>query len=345
MDLTESVELASNGEFPLPVNPEETMNKMVKSLALLFACLVASASYAQSYPSKPITLIVPFAAGGNNDVSGRIVARKLGDLLGQPVVVENKTGAAGTIGTAAVATAKPDGYTLGFLSSGPVAASASLMKSIPYDSRKDLLPVGRVTTSPSVLVVNPSFPAKDIAEFATFAKRNAGKVNYGTAGPGSSPHLAGALFESMAGVQMVAVPYRGGAPALADLMGGQIHAVFNPILEVMPQVRAGKLKALAVTSERRSSLLPDVPALAELYPGYEILTWNGVFAPPGTPSEIVERLNAALRKALADPDVAAKLLDLGLEVSFSSPADLGAYVSAQIDYFAKLVRVARVEPN
>lgn len=323
------------------------MRSLVSRACLLLAALAfAVPSFAQpAWPARSITLVVPFAAGGNNDVSGRIVARKLADLLGQPVVVENKTGAGGTIGTAAVATARPDGYTLGFLSSGPVAASVSLMKSLPYDPRKDLLPVARVTTSPSVLVVNPAFPAKDLAEFVAYTKQNAGKVNYGTAGPGSSPHLAGALFESMAGAQMVPVAYRGGAPAIADLMGGQIQAVFNPILEVMPQVRAGKLKALAVTTQKRSSLLPEVPALAERFPGYEVLTWNGVFAPPGTPADVVAKLNDAVKKALADPEVVAKLGELGLEVAFSSPAELGAYVNEQIESFAKLVRLAKVEPN
>jgi len=317
-----------------------------RAIPLVASLVLAASAHAQSaWPARSITLVVPFAAGGNNDVSGRIVARKLADLLGQPVVVENKTGAGGTIGSAAVATARPDGYTLGFLSSGPVAAAVSLQKSLPYDPRKDLLPVARVTTSPSVLVVNPAFPAKDLAEFVAYAKQNPGKVNYGTAGPGSSPHLAGALFESMAGATMVAVAYRGGAPALADLMGGQIQAVFNPILEVMPQVRAGKLRALAVTTTKRSSLLPDVPALGERYPGYEVLTWNGVFAPPGTPGDVVAKLNEAVRKALTDPEVVAKLADLGLEVAFSSPAEFGAYVNEQIESFAKLVRIAKVEPN
>lgn len=317
-----------------------------RAIPLVASLVLAASAHAQSaWPARSITLVVPFAAGGNNDVSGRIVARKLADLLGQPVVVENKTGAGGTIGSAAVATARPDGYTLGFLSSGPVAAAVSLQKSLPYDPRKDLLPVARVTTSPSVLVVNPVFPAKDLAEFVAYAKQNPGKVNYGTAGPGSSPHLAGALFESMAGATMVAVAYRGGAPALADLMGGQIQAVFNPILEVMPQVRAGKLRALAVTTTKRSSLLPDVPALGERYPGYEVLTWNGVFAPPGTPGDVVAKLNEAVRKALADPEVVARLADLGLEVAFSSPAEFGAYVNEQIESFAKLVRIAKVEPN
>lgn len=323
------------------------MNAPIARLVMLLATLVSAfpVQAQPAWPARPITLVVPFAAGGNNDVSGRIVARKLAEVLGQPVVVENKTGAGGTIGAAAIASAKPDGYTLGFLSSGPVAASVSLMKSIPYDPRKDLMPVARVTISPSVLVVNPSFPAMDLAGFIAYTRQNPGKVNYGTAGSGSSPHLAGALYESLAGVRMEAVAYRGGAPALADLMGGQIQAVFNPILEVMPQVKAGKLRAIAVTTQRRSALLPDVPALAERFPGYEVLTWNGVFAPPGTPADVVAKLNAAIRKVLADPEVTSKLLELGLEVSVSSPAEFAAYVNEQIEHFAKLARIARVEPN
>lgn len=320
--------------------------RLLHRLAALVAAFTAAGALAQSaYPTRPITLIVPFAAGGNNDVSGRIVAKKLGDLLGQTVVVENKTGAGGTIGSQAVATAKPDGYTLGFLSSGPVAANVSLFKALAYDPRKDFAPVARVTTSPSVLVVNNELPVKDLESFVAYAKANPGKINYGTAGNGSSPHLAGALFESVAGVQMVAVAYRGGAPALTDLMGGQVQAVFNPILEVMPHVRAGKVRALAVTTEKRSTLLPDLPALGEKYPGFEVLTWNGVFAPAGTPPDIVARLNAAVLKALQDPEVVAKLRELGLETAPSSSVEFASYINGQIEHFGKLIRLAKVEPT
>ena len=221
----------------------------------------------------------------------------------------------------------------------------SLYKTLSYDPRKDFAPVARVTTSPSVLVVNPSMPVKNLEEFIDYAKKNPGKLNYGTAGNGSSPHLAGALFDSMAGVQMVPVAYRGGAPALTDLMAGQVQAVFNPILEVMPQIRAGKLKALAVTTDKRSALLPELPALGERFPGYEVLTWNGLFAPAGTPPEIVDKLNAAVRKALADPEVIARLTELGLEVAVSSPQEFATYINRQIDHFGKLTRIARVEPD
>lgn len=311
--------------------------------ALTFA--LPGVASANAYPTKPVTLVVPFAAGGNNDVSARILARKLGELLGQSFVVENRAGAAGAIGAASVANAKPDGYTLGFLSSGPMAANVSLYKNLPYDTLKDFAPIARVTTSPSVLVVTPSLAANDIGQLVALAKKEPGKLNYGTAGVGSSSHLSGALFERLADVQMVAVGYRGGAPALADLMSGQLQVLISPILEVMPQVKTGKARALGVTSAKRSALLPEVAAIAEILPGYEVLTWNGLVAPAGTPSTIVEKLNAATRQALADPEVAAQLQELGLETAISSPAEFAAYIREQIDAFAKLARIAKVDPQ
>ncbi len=316
----------------------------VAAATALMLALPGAAS-AEAYPTKPVTLVVPFAAGGNNDVSARILARKLGELLGQSFVVENRAGAAGAIGAASVANARPDGYTLGFLSSGPMAANVSLYKKLPYDTLKDFVPIARVTTSPSVLVVPPSLAANDIGQLVGLARKEPGKLNYGTAGVGSSSHLSGALFERLADVRMVAVGYRGGAPALADLMGGQLQVLISPILEVMPQVKTGKIKALGVTSAKRSALLPEVAAIAEVLPGYEVLTWNGLVAPAGTPTAIVEKLNAATRQALADPEVRAQLQELGLETAISSPAEFAAYVREQIDAFAKLARIAKVEPQ
>ncbi|WP_338662429.1 tripartite tricarboxylate transporter substrate binding protein [Pararoseomonas sp. SCSIO 73927] len=305
----------------------------------------ASAAAEAPYPNRPVTLVVPFAAGGNNDVSGRIVARKLGDILGQPVVVENRTGAGGAIGTAAVAAARPDGYTLGFLSSGPLAANVSLTRSLPYDPRRDFTPVARVTTSPSVLVVAPNYPAQSLDAFIARVREKPGAVNYGTAGQGSSPHLAGTLLGSMARVRMEPVAYRGGLPALNDLVAGQVQTVINPILEVMPLIAAGTVRPLGVTSLGRSALLPDVPAIAERLPGYEVLTWNGVVGPAGLPQEVVATLNEAVRKALADPEIASRLNQLGLEVAFSSPAEFARYIDQQITHFAELARIAGVEPN
>lgn len=298
-----------------------------------------------AYPSRPIALIVPFAAGGNNDVSGRILAQKLGELLGQSIVVENRTGAGGAIGAAAVASARPDGYTLGFLSSGPLAANVSLTRSLAYDPRKDFAPIARVTTSPSVLVVAASSPQRTLEQFIAEARARPGAINYGTAGTGSSSHLAGALFDSLAATRMVPVAYRGGLLAINDLLAGQVQAVFAPILEVMPQVQAGTLRALAVTTVGRSALLPEVPTIAERLTGYEILTWNGVVAPAGTPPEIVERVLGAVKTALADPQVVAKLRELGLEVALAPPAEFGNYIDRQIRVFADLTKIAGVEPN
>lgn len=313
-------------------------------VSAVLALGIGHASAADSYPTRPITMIVPFAAGGNNDVSGRMLATKLGDILGQPVVVENRTGAGGAIGAGAVANAAPDGYTLGFLSSGPLAANVSISK-LSYDPKTDFTAIARFTVSPSVLVVAPSFPAQTLGAFIAYGKQRPGELNYGTAGQGSSPHLAGALFESMSGVTMMPIAYKGGAPALTDVMGGQIEAVFNPILEVMPQVNAGKLKALAVTTKTRSSLLPDVPAISEQLPGFEVLTWNGLVGPAGLPPAIVEKLNSAVREAIKDPSVLARLKELGLEVAVSSPAEFQAYIDEQIEHFAKLARIAKVEIN
>ncbi|HWK70795.1 MAG TPA: tripartite tricarboxylate transporter substrate binding protein [Burkholderiaceae bacterium] len=310
---------------------------------VLAAC--AAGATAAAYPEKPITLVIPFAAGGNNDISGRLIAKKMGDILGQAIVVENKTGAAGAIGAAFVAQAKPDGYTLGFLSSGPLAANMSLYKSLAYDSLKDFAPVARTTTSPSVLVANPSVPADDLKSFVDYLKKHPNKVNYGTSGNGSSPHLAAALFESMADVKMINVPYRGGSQVNTDLLGGQIQISFSPILEAVPLVQSKKLKAFAVTSATRSDLLPDVPALAESYPGYEVLTWNGIVAPAGTPADRIARLNAAAVQAVGSPDVVERLKQLGLQPAPSDSQGFGRYIEQEIKHFAKLLRLAGVEPQ
>lgn len=308
------------------------------------AAWVAGAS-AAAYPEKPITLVIPFAAGGNNDISGRIIAKKMGDILGQAIVVENKTGAAGAIGATFVAQAKPDGYTLGFLSSGPLATNMSLYKSLAYDSLKDFSPVARTTTSPSVLVANPSLPVDALQPFVNYLKKHPGTVNYGTSGNGSSPHLAAVLFESMAGVKMVNVPYRGGSQVNTDLVSGQIQISFSPILEAVPFIQSGKLKAFAVTSATRSDLLPNIPALAESYPGYEVLTWNGIVAPAGTPADRIAKLNAAAVQAVRSEDVAERLKQLGLQPAPSDSQGFRQYIEQEIKHFAKLLRLAGVQPQ
>lgn len=322
---------------------------MIKSKCALWgvaaAFALSTAAHAQSFPLRPISLVVPFAAGGNNDVSGRLIAQKVATNLGQSVVVDNKTGAGGAIGATFVAKAKPDGYTLGFLSSGPLASNTSLYKHLPYDALKDFVPIARTTTSPSVLVVNTSIPVNSFDEFVAYTKANPMKVNYGTSGTGSSPHLAGVLFEKMADVQMTAVPYRGGNQVNTDLLAGQIQASFSPILEVVPLIKAGKLKAIAVTSKQRSPLLPKIPAIAEHLPGFEVITWNGIVAPVGTPPEIVERLNAEVVKAVNAPEIKAQLLQLGLEAAPTSSTEFGAYIQEETINFARLVKLAGIKPQ
>lgn len=321
------------------------MKPIARILALCLGAALSMGAVAQDYPNKPITLIIPFGAGGNNDVSGRIMAQKIGEILGQPVVVENRTGAAGAIGAAAVAKARPDGYTLGYLSSGPLATNVHLYKASTYDPLKDFAPIARVSISPGLLVVQPSFPATTLRDFIAHAKQNPGKVSYANAGKGSWPHMAGVLFESMAGVELLGVTYRGGAQQVADILGGQVQASFNPTLEVLQHVQSGKLRALGVSTASRLPMFPDVPSISEVLPGYEISTWNGVLAPTGTPAEVIRKVNAATRQALADPDVKQKLSQLGLESAGSTPEEFGQYLRSQIDFFGRLVKIAGIQPE
>jgi tripartite-type tricarboxylate transporter receptor subunit TctC len=311
----------------------------------LLPTLFAPAANAQPYPAKPITLVVPLAPGGYNDVSGRILAQKLGEILGQPVIVDNRAGAGGTVGSAYVAKAKPDGYTLGFLSSGPLSTASSLYRTMPYDSGKDFAPVSRVSVSPHVLMVSPKFPANNLAEFLDYVRKNPRKVNYGTSGVGTSPHFAGLLFSSMTGTEMVSVAYRGGSAQMTDLLGGQVDAAFSTLPEALAQLQSGKLRALGVSTARRLPFLPDLPAIAEVVPGYELLTWNGLVAPLGTPPEIIQTLNAAVHKALADPGVQAALVQRGLESGGSTPDQFADYIREQTKLYSGLVKLAGIQPE
>jgi tripartite-type tricarboxylate transporter receptor subunit TctC len=315
--------------------------RLTLAFALLSLCSVGPVA-ADDYPSRPITLIVPFAPGGFNDISGRLIAQKVSEELGQTIVVDNRPGAAGAIGANAVARARPDGYTLGFFSSGPLASNLSLYKSLSYDPIKDFAPITRATSTPNVLVVSLDVPAKTLPEFVAHLKKNPGKINYGTSGNGSTPHLSAVLLESMAGVRMTHVPYKGGSQTNIGLQNGEVQMAFSPIVELMPLIKAGKVRALAVTSTARSPLLPDVPAVAEQYPGYEIQIWNGVVAPAGTPQPVVDRLNAAIRKAMETSELKAKLMDLGLTPSGMAPAAFGGYIESEIASFARLIKLAGV---
>jgi tripartite-type tricarboxylate transporter receptor subunit TctC len=314
---------------------------------LLTACLAAFAgtAIAQDFPTKPITWIVPFAPGGFNDISGRLIAQKVSQDLGQSIVVDNRPGAAGAIGASAVARARPDGYTLGFLSSGPLASNLSLYKNLPYDPLKDFAPVTRATSTPNVLVVSLDVPARTLPEFVAYLKQNPKKVNYGTSGNGSTPHLSAVLLESMAEVQMTHIPYKGGSQTNVGLQNGEVQMAFSPIVELLPLIKAGKVRALAVTSSSRSALLPDIPAVAEHYPGYSIQIWNGVVAPAGTPKAVVDRLNASILKAMDAPDLRTRLSELGLSPAGQTPDEFAAYIRSEIAAFGKLVNLAGVQPE
>ena len=313
--------------------------------ALLLLGWSMGAVAVEDYPVKPITMIVPFAPGGFNDISGRLIAQKMAEELGQTVVVDNRPGAAGAIGASAVARAKPDGYTLGFLSSGPLASNLSLYKHLPYDPLRDFAPVTRATSTPNVLVVSMEVPSNTLPELVAYLKQHPGRINYGTSGNGSTPHLSAVWMATLAGVSMTHVPYKGGSQTNIGLQNGEVQVAFSPIVELLPLIKAGKVRALAVTSTTRSPLLPDVPAMAEHYPGYEIQIWNGVVAPAGTPAAVVAKLNAAIRRSMDSPEVKNKLRDLGLSPAGMEPEAFGRYIQSEADAFGKLVKMAGVSPE
>jgi tripartite-type tricarboxylate transporter receptor subunit TctC len=260
-------------------------------------------------------------------------------VLGQRVIVENKPGAGGNIGSAFVAKAKPDGQTL-LMATSTIATNVSLYKSTGFNLQKDLIPVSQVAMIPNVLVVNNDLPTKTLKEFVDYVRQKKAPINYGSAGNGSSAHLAGALFNSMANGAMVHVPYKGGAPANTDLIGGQLQALFSPLVEVLPYIEGGKLRALAVTTQSPSPRLPNVPPVSEVLPGYEIVLWNGVFAPAGTPQQIVDKLNAAIRKVLEDPAVRKLLAEQGSAPVGNSPAEFKQFLATEIDKWGKLVKLS-----
>jgi len=286
----------------------------MRAFFLFVALLVSQLAQAQSWPNRPVRFLVPFAAGaGINDIMARLVGQHLGAGLGQPVVIENRAGAGGIAGTEAAAKAAPDGYTF-LMTNVSLITSAYLYSNLSYDPQKDLVPVTLVATSPLILVVNPSVPARSVQEFVAYAKANPGKLNFGSGGVGSTPHLSVELFKSAAGFDAVHVPYKGGAPALNDLIGGQISFMIENMPGTMPFARQGKLRALAITSAERSPLEPALPTMAESgVPGYEVVGWQGLFAPAGTPREIVARLQSETAKALRLPEVRERLAGLGAD--------------------------------
>ena len=308
------------------------------AVAASLLAIVAGAAHAQIWPTKPITLVVTYPAGGGADTMARLIAPKLGEALGQPVIIENKPGASGQIGASAVAKAAPDGYTL-MLDASSFAVNPALFPRLLYDSDKAFRPVGVIALFPNVLLVNPSVPAASVKELVALAKAKKNGVSYASSGNGSAQHLAGAMFESAAGVDMLHVPYKGGAPALNDVIGGQVPVFFGNLASTLQHVQAGKLKPLAVTSARRSPILPAVPTMAEAgVAGYEVYEWNVLFAPAGTSEAIIGKLAAALQKTLDAADVKARIAQLGGEIQTARPDAAQQFVRQQTTLWARLVR-------
>jgi tripartite-type tricarboxylate transporter receptor subunit TctC len=293
---------------------------------------------AAAYPDRPVTLVVPFAPGGSTDILARAVANHLRESFGQPIVVENRSGASGNTGTATVARAAPDGYTFLFNTMSVHTMNHALFAAMPFDGVKDFSPIALLAYVTNTMVVHPSVPAKTVAELIAYAKQNPGKINYASAGPGSTNHLCGALFEKMAGVEMVHVPYRGGAPAVADTVAGQTQLFFTAGTQSLSHVKAGTLRLLAVTEGKRSPLLPDVPTVAETLPGYEMAVWYGAFGPARMPADLVARLNGEISRILFLPDVKSRMDALAVEVARSTPAELGDLTRRDAEKWGRLIR-------
>lgn len=310
-------------------------------LALAASLGIASAqaqAQAQDYPNRPITLVVPYAAGGGNDVMGRIVGEKMSKTLGQQVVIDNRPGAGGALATRQVAKAAPDGYTLVIGGTGSLAVNPTLLPNVGYDVRKDFAPVGMIGSSAMIVVIHPSIPAKTVPELLAVAKKDPGKFTYASAGVGSGIHLGAELFAYMGGVKLVHVPYKGTGPALTDLLGGHVSMYFSSLPSAIGLVKDGKVRALAVTGTKRSDVFPDVPTVAETLPGFEAVLRYGIVAPAGTPRPIVDKLNAALRQALAEPDTIARMARDGTEASPGTPEDYATVIDREERKWSEVVK-------
>jgi tripartite-type tricarboxylate transporter receptor subunit TctC len=299
---------------------------------------------AESFPNRTITLVIPFAPGGSTSIVGRVIADKMSQLLGQSIVVDNRPGAGGTVGTKMVAKSDPDGYTILLGYTGTLAIGPSLYKDVGYDPRKDFAPIGIIGNAPSAVVVHPSFPAKSVAELIAYAKANPGKVNFGSAGVGSVNHITGEYFARAAGIKLVHIPYKGTGPALTDLLGGHIPMALAPVPAVHGSVSAGLLRALAVTGKTRSGLLPDVPTIAETgLSGFEASLYYGLVAPAGTPPAIIDKLNKELRAALASDEVKKQLAEDGTEITPGTPEAYAGFIDKDERKWAELIKASGVE--
>jgi tripartite-type tricarboxylate transporter receptor subunit TctC len=319
------------------------LRTVITAGTLLFAATLA---LAQEFPAKPIRMIVPFAPGGPNDVLGRIVAQKLSEQIGQQVIVDNRSGAGGSTGTAAAAAAPPDGYTLLFSGTSSLAINPSLYSKLPYDALRDFAPVSLAGTAPSLLATHPSVPARTLKELIAVAKASPGKLNYASGGVGGTPHLAGELFKSLARVDLVHVPFRGAGPALVALASGQVDMYIGGISSVLPMVRDRRIRPIAVTSAKRTPLMPEMPTFIESgMPGYEVVNWYAVVAPAATPKPVVTKLNGEVVKALASPDVKKRFADLGTDAASSTPDQLAAYHREDLARWAKVIKAAKIQPE
>jgi tripartite-type tricarboxylate transporter receptor subunit TctC len=318
-----------------------------------FLCLAAGAAVlpaasriaiAQTYPSRPVRIVVGFPAGGATDISARLMGQWLSERFGQQFIIENRAGAGGNIGTEAVVKAPPDGYTLLQVAT-PNGLNAALYANLNFNFARDIAPVSGVMRTSYVIVLHPSVPATTVPEFIAYAKTNPGKINMASAGSGTPQHIFGELFKMMAGVDLIHVPYRGGAPATTDLLGGQVQVIFSPLPESIEHIKAGKLRPLAVTTANRLDVLPNIPTVGDFLPGYEASGWLGVGAPRNTPTEIIDRLNKEIAAGLADPKIVARIAELGGTVLAGSPAAFGRLVSGDIEKWAKVIKFAGIKPE
>ena len=305
---------------------------------------VSRIAWAQAYPSRPVRLIVTTAAGGSPDIIARLIGQWLSERLGQPIIVDNRPGAGTNIGTEIGVRAPPDGYTL-LMALSANAINATVYDKLPFNFIRDTAPVASIASIPLIMEVNPSVPAKTVPEFIAYAKANPGKINMASGGSGTPAHVAGELFKMMAGINMVHVPYRGEGLALPDLISGQLQALFGVMPASLGYIKAGKLRALAVTTAKRQELLPDVPTAGEFLPGYEARGWYGIVGPKATPVNIIEKLNQEINAALADPSMKTRLTDLGCAVFAGSPADFGKFIAEETEKWAKVIKFAGIKPE
>ena len=319
---------------------------MLKNILLVLVLLIQIPLLHAAYPDRPIRLIVAYPPGGGTDIIARLIAPELSKRLGQTITIENRGGASGNIGTEAAVNSTPNGYTLLMGNIGPNAINISIFKKLPFHPEKDLAPISLVAITPNILVANNNLPVKSIADLIAFARSSPGKINYPSAGAGTSSHLAGVLFSSIAQVDMVHVPYKGGGLAMNDLLGGQVDIFFATMPAAMPFIKSGKLKTLAVTSEKRSVVLPNLPTIAESgMPGYSASTWYGIYAPKGTPTDIVQKIHEVTVEVLKIPELREQLIQRGFEPIGNTPDQFASFISSEITKWAKVVKIAGIEPE